>query len=206
LVEVREKILLEATRLFAARGFEGTSLQDVADAVGVKKQSVLHHFPSKEEVRRAVLERLLARWNDVLPRLLMASQASGLEKFEAVTSELFEFFATEPDRARLIMRELLDRPGEMRVLAESFVRPWVVVVTQYIEMGQKAGQIRADVDSEAYVLAMASMSLASISTQDAFLAMAPKKKAPVRRIVKELVRMAKTSLFEPTYLKHKGAK
>src|SRR5690349_14115011 len=120
-MEVREKILLESTRLIAARGFDGISLQEVADAVGVKKPSVLYHFPSKEDIRRAVLERMLARWSDVLPRLLMASQATGLAKFEAVTGELFEFFAAEPDRARLIMREILDRPVEMKELASRLI-------------------------------------------------------------------------------------
>lgn len=208
-MEVREKILLEATRLLAARGFEGTSLQDVADAVGVKKQSLLYHFPSKDELRRGVLERLLTRWNDVLPRLLMASQASGLTKFESITSELFEFFAAEPDRARLIVREMLDRPSDLQELSRELIRPWVAVVTEYIELGKKLGQIRKDVDAEAYVLGVVTMALAAISTGDAFGSMMPgpaKKKPPVRKITKELVRMAMTSLFEPTYLAHKGKK
>lgn len=206
MVDAREKILLEATRLFASRGFEGTALQDVADAVGVKKPSVLYHFPSKEEIRRAVLERILARWNDILPRLLMASQLSGLAKFEAVTSELFEFFASDPDRARLIMREVLDRPKEMKELAERLVQPWIGVVTQYIQLGKDAGQIRADVDPEVFVLQVCSMSLAVIATGDAFTAILPgpaKKKPAMRRLTQELVRMAKTSLFEPSYLAHK---
>jgi AcrR family transcriptional regulator len=208
-MEVPEKILVEATRLFAARGFEGTSLQDVADAVGVKKQSLLYHFPSKDELRRGVLERLLARWNDVLPRLLMASQASGLAKFESITSELFEFFAVEPDRARLIVREMLDRPRDLRSLSTELIRPWVEVVTRYIELGKGLGQIRKDVDAEAYVLGVVTMALAAISTGEAFGAMMPgpaKKKPPVRKITKELVRMAMTSLFEPAYLAHKGKK
>src|SRR5687768_18325502 len=108
-MEVRDTILLEATRLMAERGFDGTSIQAVADAVGVRKPSVLYHFPSKEELRKGVLDRLLSRCNDILPKLLMASTLTGLAKFDDVMGELISFFADDPDRARLLVRELLDR-------------------------------------------------------------------------------------------------
>ncbi|MCK6544801.1 TetR/AcrR family transcriptional regulator [Myxococcota bacterium] len=207
-MDVREKILVEATRLIAANGFEGTSLQAVADAVGVKKPSVLHHFASKDELKRAVLDRLLARWNDVLPKLLRASALTGLAKFEAVTSEAFEFFAAEPDRARLILRELLDASGDIEAAADRYIRPWVEVVSSYVRLGQEAGQIRADVDPEAYVLEVAMMSLSTIATSDSMgTVLGANKKRPVtKRVVRELVRMAETSLFTPSYLEHQHAK
>src|SRR5579885_716087 len=121
--DVRAAIVSAATKLFAARGFEGTALQDVADAVGVSKQAVLHHFPSKEHVRQAVLDGILAHWNEALPRLLLAATAS-TDRFEAVFGELHRFFASDPDRARLVMREALDRPAEQRKLLRGPVRPW----------------------------------------------------------------------------------
>ncbi|MCW2699417.1 MAG: transcriptional regulator, TetR family [Blastococcus sp.] len=50
-----EGILDRAAALFARRGFEQTSVQAVADAVGLSKAGLLHHFPSKEALREAVL-------------------------------------------------------------------------------------------------------------------------------------------------------
>jgi len=44
--DVRAATIAAATRLFAAQGFGGTALQDIADAVGVTKPAILHHFPS----------------------------------------------------------------------------------------------------------------------------------------------------------------
>src|SRR5215472_7305854 len=90
--DVRAATIASATRLFAAHGFEGTALQDIADAVGVSKPAVLHHFPSKEHIRQAVLEGILAHWNKTLPRLLVAATA-GPDRFEAVFGELHRFFA-----------------------------------------------------------------------------------------------------------------
>ena len=59
-MDVRSEILRTATRLFAAKGFDGTSLKDIADAGGIRKPSLLYHFPSKEQLRLAVLEQLRA--------------------------------------------------------------------------------------------------------------------------------------------------
>jgi AcrR family transcriptional regulator len=53
--QVDEGILDQAAALFARRGFAKTSVQDVADAVGLSKAGLLHHFPSKDALYAAVL-------------------------------------------------------------------------------------------------------------------------------------------------------
>ena len=90
-VDITQQILAHATRLFAARGFVGASLRDIAKAVGIRKPSLLYHFNSKDELRRGVLEKMLAHWNEVVPRLLKAA-TSGHEQFQAVATETLEFF------------------------------------------------------------------------------------------------------------------
>src|SRR5690242_9865756 len=102
--DVRAQVVAAATRLFAAHGVDATSVQDIADLVGVTKQAVLHHFPSKEHLRQAVLDGILAHWNETLPRLLLAATASE-GRFDAVFGELFRFFSEDPDRARVVLRE-----------------------------------------------------------------------------------------------------
>ncbi len=206
-MEVRDTILLEATRLMARRGFDGTSLQAVADAVGVRKPSVLYHFSSKEELRKAVLDQLLSRWNDILPKLLMASTLTGLAKFDGVMRELMSFFADDPDRARLLVRELLDRPQGMKASLEGYARPWVEVVAGYIRKGQESGQIRTTVDPEAYILHVASMSLSVLATSECMSALIKGTRPQhMRRAIDELVRMTRSSLFEQSYLDHQSAK
>ena len=58
--QIDEGILDRAAALFARRGFAKTSVQDIADAVGLSKAGLLHHYPSKDALREAVLAQSAA--------------------------------------------------------------------------------------------------------------------------------------------------
>ena len=119
--------------------------------VGVTKQTLLYHYPCKDALRRAVLEQVFAHFRERLPQMLEAV-TSGHGRFEALTRELVQFFEADPDRARLLVRELLDNPDGMRKLLAENLRPWVLLIAQYIRQGQSSDLIHDDVDPEVYVL------------------------------------------------------
>ena len=70
------RILIAALNLFADHGVSGTSLQMIADALGVTKAAVYHQFKTKDEIIIAVTERQLARLEDVLEDVLEDAEAS----------------------------------------------------------------------------------------------------------------------------------
>lgn len=191
-VDVRARAITAATRLFAAQGFEATSVQAVADEVGVTKQAVLHHFPSKEHLRQAVLEAILAHWNEALPRLLLAATASQ-DRFDAILGELHRFFASAPDRARVVLREALDRPQEIKKLLRGTVTPWLGAVAGYIKAGQEAGTHHADVDAEAYVVHVMVLVIASAASASVTAGLLDPDGR--QRHDRELFRIARSSLF-----------
>jgi TetR/AcrR family transcriptional regulator len=193
---VREAALAAATRLFAARGFDATALQAVADEIGVTKQAILHHFPSKERLRDAVLEAMLAHWNDTLPRLLVAATASE-GRFDAVFGEVRRFFAADPDRARLVVRELLDRPDDTGRRLRGPVHTWVAAISRYIREGQATGRHFPDVDPEAYVVHMLCFVIAAAAAAPVTAGAIEAGGPGSERAGRELVRIAKAALFAP---------
>lgn len=194
-MDVRTQILDAATRLFAAQGVGATSLAAIAEAVGIRKASLLYHFPSKDALHQSVLDNLLSHWNETLPRLLEA--AAGEDRFDALLDETVRFFAADPDRARLLLREALDRPDAMRERLRQAVRPWVDVIAGYIEKGQAHGELRRDADPQAYLLQVIHLVICGLATADTLgvLLSSRAKTADIDRLTRELSRVAKASLY-----------
>ena len=196
-----EQIRAAATKLFASHGYEGVSLQSIADEVGVAKQTLLYHYPSKEVLRRAVIDQVFEHWRSTLPQILQAV-TSGKRRFTALTEELIRFFMADRDRARLLSRELLDNPQSTQRLIGENLRPWLLLVAEYIREGQKIGMIHADVDPESYVLHVivlvvsnvAALSAVPLALVDAGAAR-PDRAEIERRHLAELVRLTRTALF-----------
>lgn len=186
---IRDQVIEAASRLFAAKGFDATPLQDIADEVGVTKQAVLHHFPTKEHVRKGVLESILAHWRDELPRLLLSATASD-ERFDSVLDEVYRFFAASPERARFIVREALDRPAEARDMLRA-IAPMLRGIGGYIRNG--LGEKSDDIDPDAYVLHVMQMIIGAAAVAEVTTTMLGDRGQD--RYDREMARIAKASLF-----------
>src|SRR5262245_29000579 len=185
---MRAAILTTATRLFAHQGFDGTPIQQIADSVGIKKPSLLYHFASKEDLRQAVLDDVLSRWQNTLPKILLAATA-GEAQFDAITQEVFQFFADDPDRARLLVRESLDRPDDMAKRLATHVRPLVANLAGYVHRGQERERIWLGVDPEAYMFQTVVFLICGVAFSDSFASLMPAKSdrgRPRERLDREL--------------------
>lgn len=198
-MDVRAKILQEATRLFAAHGVDGTAIQDIAGAVGVTKQSLLYYYPNKHALHRSVLEHLLSRWSEIVPHLLRA--AAREDRFDAILDATIEFFAADPDRARLLLREALDRPFEMREMLAEQAAPWLGLIAESIEKAQAHGSMRQDVDPAAYIVQVIHLVVGTFTTGPTLRPLLgghpSQRRAPVEaRLVRELKRMARVAVIK----------
>ena len=195
-VDMRRRILEEGIRLFGENGFEGTSIQAVADAVGIRKPSLLYHFKSKDELRQAVIRDLFTHWQQELPRLL-AGATSGHDRFSSTVEALVGFFLSDANRARVAIRESLDRPKELRKMASDLVLPWTRLLVEYIRMGQEAKIIKREVDPESYIMQVMVMVIGTVALGHVVSALTDAGSEERReRGIKELVRIARDTLFE----------
>lgn len=103
------RILVEAEVLFAERGFDGVSINEVALAAGVCKANVFHHFATKQEL----YERVLAQACEVFGRSLDALELKE-QGLAARLRRLMEwhvaFLYQRPHGTRLVLRELTGSP------------------------------------------------------------------------------------------------
>jgi TetR/AcrR family transcriptional regulator len=103
----RDKILDVAEALFARRGFEGVGMREVADAAGLGKSSLFHHFRSKAQLYLAVLERLLAHLDERLREALAAPDAPQA-RLDRWLDALVDALAEREPAARLLLRGLFE--------------------------------------------------------------------------------------------------
>src|SRR5258706_1805615 len=103
----KEEILDVATRLFAERGYDGASMNDVAERVGMRKASLFYHFATKDALYEAVLNRLIERLATPLAAVY-ASEGSFVERLDTATDALASAISHSPFTARLLVREAMD--------------------------------------------------------------------------------------------------
>ena len=122
LLTSREKILDVAEARFAQRGYSGVGLREVAEAAGLGKSSLFHHFPTKAALYGAVLDRVIERIERRMQRALEASGDPGA-RLSGAALALIDTLAEDPPAARLLLRTVFEdddlSPTEAPELAAS---------------------------------------------------------------------------------------
>jgi AcrR family transcriptional regulator len=128
----RERVLDVAEALFAERGYQGTALRDVAERVGLRIPSLYNHFPSKDSLYAAVLERGLRPVLELLARFVEAGRGTGWDSAELVT-EVMALLSRRPNLPRLVQHETLQ--GGLRLTP--LLRDWVApIFERALEMAE----------------------------------------------------------------------
>ena len=100
-MDTRGRILDAALVSFADRGYEATSLDVLATGLGVRKQTILYHFGTKEALLASVIDRSAHELADVLERAL-AKAGPGFERVDALVRAVFRLAARRPELLGLL--------------------------------------------------------------------------------------------------------
>jgi AcrR family transcriptional regulator len=128
-----ERILDAAEALFAAHGYAGTSLRDVALAVDLRIPSLYNHFDSKESLYAAVLERVLG---PVLAAL--AEPVFEVESRRRLIELVMELLARHPNLPRLVQHEILTGGERLSPLLRDWLQPVLARAEETIQTSGSA--------------------------------------------------------------------
>lgn len=101
----REQLLGTARELFAQKGFEGTSVEEIAARAGVSKPVVYEHFGGKEGAYAVVVDREVRTLHDSIRTALTTTQASARELLERGALALLDYIDQYPDGFRILSRD-----------------------------------------------------------------------------------------------------
>ena len=139
----RTKIVETAESLFARFGFAGVGMRAVADAVGVSKSALFHHFPTKRALFMAVMESSLL---DFEARIVAAGErgASAFDALRLSVEAVIDALAENPARAPLLLRSLFEVEDEepADAPADAVLHRVLAKVAAGLEAGIAAGEIR----------------------------------------------------------------
>jgi len=117
------RVLDIAEDLFAERGYDATSLGEVADRVGIRQPSLYNHFRNKHELYVAVLERLLDPFLEMVDGIALVG--SPPEKSEKLVGELMSYYGQHPNLLRLIQHAVLSGNEQIELLTERWFKPFL---------------------------------------------------------------------------------
>ena len=134
----KEAILVAAEDCFARLGFEGTSVQQIAEAAGVARSTPAYFFGSKQALYDSVLERVIARGQEAMARAYAEEDdaRSPEEAVESYVGAFLDFLGHDQNFLRLMQREAL---GDGSRVAEYFARAVDEGVAALRPVAEKAG-------------------------------------------------------------------
>jgi TetR/AcrR family transcriptional regulator len=139
----REQILEIATGLFAQQGFQGTTTKLIAEKSGVTEALIFRHFPGKEELYWAVIQRKIDAAAP-LDRLLENLEAGGddLDVLSRVAFEVLERRANDQTLSRLLLYSALEKHELSERFFRNYIENYFEVLARFVRQGISARRFR----------------------------------------------------------------
>lgn len=132
----------EAMRLFADRGFAGTSLQDIADATGLTRPALYHYFASKEDLLSRLVSELTEDPADELGEIRQRAGTTAAQRLRAMAFAIALRQASQPARFRLLVRSEAELPPALSEVYDQGRRRVLREFSAVIDEGVRLGEFR----------------------------------------------------------------
>jgi TetR/AcrR family transcriptional regulator len=192
----RRSIIEEAIRCFGGDGYHGTSLDTVAKAVGIRKQTLLYYFPTKEALLEACLAAAGERLAEALTEAL-SDKETYWERAEGVIHAVFRLAEEWPEFPMFVREAGRLGPDAFERFASS-LDPLRVRAIAFLEAGMDQGDIRKQ-DPALLLFTLYTGVIGSLTEASVLNAVvgADKGRASLRRREREVVAFVRAALRPP---------
>jgi AcrR family transcriptional regulator len=151
-----ESILRAATRLFIERGFDGTSMYEIADELGVTRTAIYYYYKNKEEILVALTDKITRVAAQLAGEAAQHVDLSPIEALRAVVDRHVRLIIDHGEEFRVVERNEERLPPKRRAAATEYRRGVLANFSAVIERGIKSGDFRP-VDARVAALAIIGM-------------------------------------------------
>lgn len=143
----REAVLRRAIDLFNVRGYEATSISDLASELGVSKSAIYYHFASKERILAAALDEALSGLDSVVAAAAQVGvEGTAYQRLQATVVTAVQILAAHRPAVTLLLRVRGNSTLEQEALERR--RHIDVQLTTLVRRAMDEGALRSDIDSE----------------------------------------------------------
>lgn len=139
---VENELYEHATRLFAERGFAGTSLQDIADALGITRPALYYYVRSKDELLAKLVTEVTDGPLDEIDALVGSDGPDAVQKLRGIVQIIVGRRTSQPERFRLLIRSEAELPEELTAAYDKSRRTILKVIAGVVDDGVRSGRFR----------------------------------------------------------------
>lgn len=144
----KEKLIATATRLFAQKGFDATTVKDIADESALNVSLVSYHFGGKDALYSSCLE-VFARDKLLLAKQILKATPKNLDevrvRLETYARAIMDSHTEQADLMKIMHRDLeMGNPIVLKIFEETFLKS-VQLTIDFLKSAQKAEIVRKDI-------------------------------------------------------------
>ncbi|MET0461838.1 MAG: TetR family transcriptional regulator [Chitinophagaceae bacterium] len=164
--EKQIQIMEAAEKLFADKGFEGTSVRDIAEDAGVNLAMISYYFGSKEKLMEAMFDHRASSSILQLEEMVNDKTLSPIQKVEKLIDRYIEKLLSQQCFHRIMVREqMVSNNGFIAEQIQQIKRKNQGLIKELIAQGQRSGEFRKNVDVSLFMITLVGTISQMVTTQ-----------------------------------------
>ena len=141
------QLLDTAESLFSQKGFDGTSVRDIAEAAGINTAMISYYFGSKEKLMEEIFERKSLNIKEKVANLLKDDSLDPLEKMYSLVDMYIEGILSRKTFHRILLCEqIINQNPSIIMMLDKMKTKNSEYINDLIRLGQKKGMFRKNID------------------------------------------------------------